>query len=522
MDKKLLLAIQYSCNSAGLAVPWTNIGNIMGDEITGGAVIQHLAKLRIRMVAAGLPVPPPLRRGGGSSRLSTSASSSSKAKGAPNKDGNAQAAPNKNNSTPAKPKKTGKRAAAGSDESEDEGDFWKNDDSDAEYGQPRAKRAKFNARGPMQRKIKAEDSDEEDATPLKAPKRKHQSSKSSSRDLSAYGETDINGVPIDYGSDVEDDTNAELVAAGAPFLALEDDYASHPEIGKKTPYKKKSLIVSLPSTVGAIKEEDNGDVSDDESEDEVVGGGIDGSHVLSDEEMEQEFFSSPYNQNFAELAAAQVEPASHSTMHNNMYNNLHHANPQLNAFNGGLNQNRQAFADAYSNGLNNPFAFQAYDGMFENDGSVQNQITEQSGGFESHIGGSFDLGHISATSNDQSAGGFGEYVDGLNGSFELDTPPFFHGIGHSQAVPYNIQTSWPGNSAGPSNESSVNQTPADTSAGVDYCTGYFRNGHFDLGTLHNTEIEFPLDDGTNGLFDAGQLDGNSFGNGVYGGDSYGN
>ena len=36
----------------------------MGDNVTGGAVIQHLAKVRARMVASDLSVPPPLTRGG--------------------------------------------------------------------------------------------------------------------------------------------------------------------------------------------------------------------------------------------------------------------------------------------------------------------------------------------------------------------------------------------------------------------------------------------------------------------------
>ena len=42
----------------------------MGQGISGGACIQHMAKLRTRMVQSGLPVPPPLRRGGGTNILS--------------------------------------------------------------------------------------------------------------------------------------------------------------------------------------------------------------------------------------------------------------------------------------------------------------------------------------------------------------------------------------------------------------------------------------------------------------------
>ena len=49
MDKKLLLSIQSECNAQGINIPWNNIAAIVGPTITGSAVIQHLAKLRIRM-----------------------------------------------------------------------------------------------------------------------------------------------------------------------------------------------------------------------------------------------------------------------------------------------------------------------------------------------------------------------------------------------------------------------------------------------------------------------------------------
>ena len=49
MDKKLLLSIQSECNAQGVNIPWNSIAGIVGPTITGSAVIQHLAKLRIRM-----------------------------------------------------------------------------------------------------------------------------------------------------------------------------------------------------------------------------------------------------------------------------------------------------------------------------------------------------------------------------------------------------------------------------------------------------------------------------------------
>ena len=49
LGKKLLLSIQSECNAQGVNIPWNNIAAIVGPTITGSAVSQHLAKLRIRM-----------------------------------------------------------------------------------------------------------------------------------------------------------------------------------------------------------------------------------------------------------------------------------------------------------------------------------------------------------------------------------------------------------------------------------------------------------------------------------------
>ncbi|KAF3479831.1 uncharacterized protein GIQ15_06807 [Arthroderma uncinatum] len=73
LDRKLLLSIQSACNRLGVRVPWTEVANLMQNGITDGAIVQHLAKLRIRMVNAGLDVPPPLRRGGATSPLKSAA-----------------------------------------------------------------------------------------------------------------------------------------------------------------------------------------------------------------------------------------------------------------------------------------------------------------------------------------------------------------------------------------------------------------------------------------------------------------
>ncbi|KAI9730524.1 MAG: hypothetical protein M1834_005765 [Cirrosporium novae-zelandiae] len=63
-DKKLLLAIQSVCNQQGKKLDWDAIAKEVDPQITGGAAVQHLAKLRQRMVAEGFDVPPPLKRGG--------------------------------------------------------------------------------------------------------------------------------------------------------------------------------------------------------------------------------------------------------------------------------------------------------------------------------------------------------------------------------------------------------------------------------------------------------------------------
>lgn len=51
LDKKLLLTIQSECNKHSIQLPWDAIGKTMGEHISGGAVIQHLAKLRTRKSA---------------------------------------------------------------------------------------------------------------------------------------------------------------------------------------------------------------------------------------------------------------------------------------------------------------------------------------------------------------------------------------------------------------------------------------------------------------------------------------
>ncbi|MCJ1307187.1 hypothetical protein MMC25_000833 [Agyrium rufum] len=65
MDVQLLLVIQKVCNEKKIPLPWEDLGSTMDPSMSGGAIQQHLSKLRQRRVEQGLPVPEPLRRGSG-------------------------------------------------------------------------------------------------------------------------------------------------------------------------------------------------------------------------------------------------------------------------------------------------------------------------------------------------------------------------------------------------------------------------------------------------------------------------
>ncbi|EEP79258.1 predicted protein [Uncinocarpus reesii 1704] len=88
LDRQLLLSIQSACNSAGIRIPWAQVAEIMGEKITEGAIVQHLAKLRSRMEGDGIPVPPPLRRGGPGTGKRTVSRQSMEMKESPDDDSN--------------------------------------------------------------------------------------------------------------------------------------------------------------------------------------------------------------------------------------------------------------------------------------------------------------------------------------------------------------------------------------------------------------------------------------------------
>lgn len=74
---RILLCLQKACSEVGIKLPWDEVGSMIGPTITGGAVQQHVAKLRTRAADAGIPVPGPMKRGGGVTPSMTPRSSGS-------------------------------------------------------------------------------------------------------------------------------------------------------------------------------------------------------------------------------------------------------------------------------------------------------------------------------------------------------------------------------------------------------------------------------------------------------------
>ena len=147
LDKQVLLTVQYACNEAGVRIPWDDVAlkmcEMVGeDKFTGGAIIQHLSKLRSKMESHALKVPPPLRRG-----LSVNAPSKIYAPGNKRKGGPSTAKTPK--SSTARLERSKARNLKSEDEDEDDDDSEgtpivydddDDDDSDGEYESGRKKR----------------------------------------------------------------------------------------------------------------------------------------------------------------------------------------------------------------------------------------------------------------------------------------------------------------------------------------------------------------------------------------------
>lgn len=247
-DQRLLLAMQYASNQAGLRLPFAAAGALVGPSVTEGAIVQHLAKLRARLLEAGESVPPPLKRGGGYGPAagSSNTSKSAKAKG----------------KAKVKVARKSLKAATESDTDDDEGDEdddVKNaKDKEEEKARPKGKKPlskprstkpvsikkesedeagpglSAKARGKRPRSELEDDSDEEKGKKL--AKVDAGGSRATRRGTSIFDdgdeeeEEDMQEDWEDFGSEGEDDDDLDrtqrTVAAGAPFLAQNSDHES--------------------------------------------------------------------------------------------------------------------------------------------------------------------------------------------------------------------------------------------------------------------------------------------------------
>jgi hypothetical protein len=145
LDKQLLLSIQYACNEAGLRIPWESVAKLMGEKFSDGAIVQHMSKLRQKMVENNLPVPPPLKRGTTvvpSKIYASSATARRKSMpDTPTSAANAVTTPQSKVSTS---KKRNRRSGfdSDSDSQPDENDMDIADTSDEEYGASGRKKKK--------------------------------------------------------------------------------------------------------------------------------------------------------------------------------------------------------------------------------------------------------------------------------------------------------------------------------------------------------------------------------------------
>lgn len=196
----------------------------MANNVTEGAIVQHLAKLRIRRVDKGKEVPPPLRRGGVGAATSSKSQEPPVTPVSPQQSSeNAGTRRTKQNN---EPKSRGEKRAASEDE------YDSSSDSDKEWSATR--RTKSTKKGKLGRSLKKRKS-----TPPKY-----------------CVELDIDVNDGSVASDVADEPiaasqDAEMVAVGAEFL----DFVSNKqkEESRATPVSEdndqvdeaRSLIVKL-------------------------------------------------------------------------------------------------------------------------------------------------------------------------------------------------------------------------------------------------------------------------------------
>ena len=270
MDKKLLLTVQFVCNAEGVKIPWDKVGIVMGDEISDGAVIQHLAKLRSRMLKAGLDVPPPLRRGGGCGLSGRNSG-----------EGSSQSKPTPVKKVKPNTKKGQKSVAKHDDEEEQDSDNYDASDPEADFQQARSKRTRTTSTTkstPRRAKVKPDETDDEFDTPTKTgDKRKRKSTTSLAKNekskedrVHSTSKTRTQNFKTDYydielntpeddeyrsGTEASDQqvTGAQHVASGAKFLRLDSESTTGGQnlddgrIIKREPgTQSKIVVLSLP------------------------------------------------------------------------------------------------------------------------------------------------------------------------------------------------------------------------------------------------------------------------------------
>lgn len=119
----------------------------MDEKVSGGAIIQHLAKIRQRFVSQGISVPPPLRRGGGNANLNSNSRNT-----------------RSGSSTPLKKTKSlviNKSENHGTGSDDGEFDVDRATDSEEDFGETRAKHVRYDTKGKRrQTRLKEANSDD--------------------------------------------------------------------------------------------------------------------------------------------------------------------------------------------------------------------------------------------------------------------------------------------------------------------------------------------------------------------------
>lgn len=182
LNELLLLTVQSVCNTQGVRIPWGDVAGTMGNNVSEGAIVQHLAKLRTRRVASNKQVPPPLRRGGSTSTSKASATSTSPTKVS------AETSPRKDHT-----KAKARKAVDSSDEEEIPLEN-ETSSSDEEYGKRRRSKKSGKKKSRKKRKLNVD---------------------SEGESISDKGERN-------EAEEVED-TDDELLAVGAQFLSYPND-----------------------------------------------------------------------------------------------------------------------------------------------------------------------------------------------------------------------------------------------------------------------------------------------------------